>query len=576
MSSKVGDRTAEAREKIAGLAERLEELGAIEEPGEETTADVYHTIDRVYWDMCRQVLDEVVQGDYREKIVFPGDLSDFLCYGHAGLPQQEFLAASIERTKRFDQTQSPYRIVTVDSALTEACRRILLVDEVRRLSEERQEILRRIEEHPIRMERLFDGKMMLLDQVVRDAGTRERLRHQLTDWYSLLQPYIRMEKQVKDGGLSSRTERIRYIDFKERYTKLLEQAEEGLRIAGSSGGKMKQILEAMVEETQALVGMDKRLDEVTRELEKRSLEAEQINATQVRVGLEEEIAYLQSMAKMCAKWAQMPPLSIPLAQREVAEPLPIVETLAVIDEYDPGLFNHKVARKRGIPSILILPASGNGKYDWKNNRFLIPSLFPRTILESLASAAINYRDDVDRQSGDREMLNSFRETKEVRDLRSSIKIQNRLMDEYVNWIVKEAAGYQVMEKEIREWFEEHIGPDKNDVKLPKEYRTLSFKDIQAETERLAGIPESSDKYYRLAVLTSMKNKRDQEDQEAALRFIEKAVEQNASAPDYFYTLGILCRRTHKKKRATEAFRKYTQIAPQSWWSRKAQEHLVGL
>ena len=278
---------------------------------------------------------------------------------------------------------------------------------------------------------------------------------------------------------------------------------------------------------------------------------------------------------MCARWAKVPPQSIPMVERPVAEPQEITENLDRIVAYDPGLFTGRVVKRRGIPAILVLPGMGNGKYDWKNNRFLVPSQFPRTILERLASAVINYRDDVDRQSGDRELLNSFKAIKGVRELRSSIKVQNKLMEEYVNWVVKEAVGYQVMEKEIREWFEEYIGPDKNDVKAPPEYHALGIQEIHAEVARLEALPEEGDRFHRLACVISRKNRRDPEEQEIALGHAVRAVELGPTAPDYHYTLGILYKRTRKKKKAAEMFRKYTQIAPQSWWSRKAQEHLVG-
>ncbi len=515
-----------------------------------------------------------MQTPLADKLVFPKDVEELLSFGFLGLPSQAFLGEHVQGVRGFARDKAAYRVIYLPEALNEAYRRILLMDELRDMKRAREDLLERIENYPSRMSRLFDGLMQLIEQTVPGASVADRLRTVYTDWYAQLEPYVRMEKQVKEGGLAQREERVRYIEFKDKHRRLLEEAEEMLR-GYASADNIRSIAEAMQVETETVATSDKRLAEATREFDRKTNEAREITAVTVRVALEEEIAYFQSMARMCAKWAKVPPQSIPLAKREVAGPKGIVQTLAQIEEFDPGLFNNRVAKKRGAPTVLVLPASGNGKYDWKNNRFLIPMLCPRSILESLASAAINYRDDVDRQSGDREMLNSFKDTKEVRDIRSTIKIQDKLMAEYVAWIVKESAGFQVMEKETREWFEEHIAPDKNDVRIPKEYRFLTIKDINAEIARLKDQPDAGDKFYRLAVLVSMKNKRDQDDQRESLRYAELAVEKTPTSPDYIYTLGILCKRTHKKKEAADAFRRYTQIAPQSWWSRKAQEHLVG-
>ena len=92
------------------------------------------------------------------------------------------------------------------------------------------------------------------------------------------------------------------------------------------------------------------------------------------------------------------------------------------------------------------------------------------------------------------MIRSFWDLKEMKKTRSVVKVQQRLMTEYVTWIVKESQGYRIMEKEIRNWFEQYIAPDKHDVKVSiavVKVRVTSTPSVGGSDSPLSPIPTTS-------------------------------------------------------------------------------------
>ena len=164
------------------------------------------------------------------------------------------------------------------------------------------------------------------------------------------------------------------------------------------------------------------------------------------------------------------------------------------------------------------------------------------------------------------MITSYKnEIKANREIRSIRKLRQILVENYISWVTKEAGGYAVMEKDVRDWFEYNIGPKKNMVIMPRDLRGLNLKDVNDRLAGLGNVSKRAEDQYRLGVLHALK-----EDFKAAQECFERVI---SVAPDYAnaYYSGAICLQRLKDKRYNDFFNDFIKRAPQSWWSKKAQE-----
>ena len=378
----------------------------------------------------------------------------------------------------------------------------------------------------------------------------------------LVRPVIEMEKRIKEHGIAGKDDISRFAGMKEQL--------EGLRVKRDqllnkhSAGK--EILERLWRIER---GYGKILELHTRQRKlERNLRrsARKLTRVDVMAALRDELKHLKMLIRMSAQVCRLVPMSVPLQQCALSTPIEVALVMDQIVDFDPEIFNNRQAKREGLPKVLIVPGIGNGMYDWARNRLVIPTMSGKSLIENLATAMVMYRLDVDQQFNDRRLITSYKnEIKANREIRSIRKLRQILVENYISWVTKEAGGYAVMEKDVRDWFEYNIGPKKNMVIMPRDLRGLNLKDVNDRLAGLGNVSKRAEDQYRLGVLHALK-----EDFKAAQECFERVI---SVAPDYAnaYYSGAICLQRLKDKRYNDFFNDFIKRAPQSWWSKKAQE-----
>lgn len=168
--------------------------------------------------------------------------------------------------------------------------------------------------------------------------------------------------------------------------------------------------------------------------------------------MDEQVRRLSQFAKLLAGRSRHRPFTAvtpppwPLTGKLVTDELNRIQSL------DTTLFPEKFLRRRGLPSVLLLPCFGSGLYDWQDG-LIVMSLYPENITSAAVAALAEFRMDAD---DSKELFNSFgSDIKRNRGL-GFAKLKELFISDYSAWIQKEAQGFRVMEKDIRSWFERKI------------------------------------------------------------------------------------------------------------------------
>jgi tetratricopeptide (TPR) repeat protein len=348
--------------------------------------------------------------------------------------------------------------------------------------------------------------------------------------------------------------------------------------------------------TQEIILLRKRLADLREELEGIERERDTVETRCRNVGVERRLqleSWLREVkenTELCSKFGRCLYTPLLLDGKPVVKRAEIVETIKYVESWDPQLFRNRRVEKEGIPKILMTPGSGNGSYDYRTNTIVIPVATPSTLLEAVAYALALYRRDIDKTENEGKLWESFFDEDVWRkaEMKRPSGIRDRMnvfVSRYCLWILKETSGFSVLEPAIREWFELSVAPDRRRPILPRELRRVRVDDI--ENRRRAYLAQGdAHALYCHAVLSFRV-----EDYDAALDSTEKSVRMNAEFADVHWLFGLLMtldeqtlRETRaeglrklglleRRKRAKTCFQTYLKLAPQSWWSQKAQQYI---
>ncbi|MBI4567532.1 MAG: tetratricopeptide repeat protein [Planctomycetes bacterium] len=248
-----------------------------------------------------------------------------------------------------------------------------------------------------------------------------------------------------------------------------------------------------------------------------------------------------------------------------------------IEEFHPGLFDNMRVRRVGRPVFALIPGCGHAISDYPTNRILVPLCHPRSLLESVSSGLLMYLRDVTQHSynpNERLLLTYQKEINRDFTLKGFAKTHRLLLRDYVKWIEKGSEGLGVFDRETREWFERYIAPDKYSIRVPTDFRDLDLKAINQQVSQIntaGGL--GAEEHYVLGVLHALADRL-----EPALGHFRKCLNLDVDHrfPDAAYNLGVLHRKARQYQQARECFQKYIATGAESWWTRKAQEHIRSL
>lgn len=551
---------------------QLEEAGRLPE-GARSATDLKPSIDTAYWRAMSDFVSNLVPESLPENLVFDERLSYALNFGLlTDSPAHAWAMEQVQGSMPFPPKHPSHVAVYVTQALNQRYREILKIDTIRKLTEAVERIKKAIEDAPGEREEEINQRTKLIDASAKDAGDAKKLKDLYAKLDASLERYKLMEKKNREGGFGGQEERQAYITLTQERNGQTEQVEKLLSYFKEAADDIRKHDVAADGCLTNLINLRDEKRQKEKDIDREKNAVTNVSLLDVKAGLEEMLGGLKGNGRLTSKLGKAMQISIPLEERELVTPEKAYEALDKIEEYDPNLFNNRGVKRKGKPEILIVPGIGEGIYEWEGNRLLIPTMYTRSILASVASAVVLYRVDVDQSYNDREMILSYKnDIKENKKIRSMIKLRQQLIKDYLLWVTKESMGFPLMEKPNREWFEYRIGPNKYDPKYPRDLRGLSLKQQREAVEAEAAKPESPLQLFRLALAHFLM---DQENQDLIGREVtprlEKALQLDPKNLDVIYSLAAIYRKI-KNRRCIELFVEYSKQAPQSWWQKKAIE-----
>lgn len=532
---------------------------------EEGIAQVRPQINNEYWNAVLQLAEEIVpEPPFQPNLQYDRRQILFAGYGIAGFGLFDWEADLSARLADESKPRGEYEIRLIPNAMNDAYRAALGLDKRMDVKLQQSRVDYQIELTVQYIRDMQAHCAALIQKYLNKADAEEMM--QISSVYDeRIRPILTMEKQIKERGMSKKEDITRFAQMKEEVEQVRARRDQLL----SRTDKGKKILDAFLKVERGyvkLLDLNSRAVQVKKDMEKTRRVVSRVDLIS---SVKDEIKHLKMLMNMTSQLCRMVPMSVPLSDLSLATPGLIAEAMDKIVDFDPDVFHNRHGKRDGIPHVLIVPGTGNGMYDWSKNRLVIPSLSARNVLENVATAVVMYRLDVDQQFSDRKLIQSYKnEIKANREVRSIRKLRQILVENYVTWISKEAEGYAVLDREVREWFEQNIGPKKNNVIIPKTLRGLTLSEINTKLENFSKRPpheRTAQDFYELGVMFAMK-----EEFKEAANFFAQTISVDPDFVNAYYSGGICFRKSHDK-RGVEFLTEFVKRAPQSWWSKKAQE-----
>ncbi len=308
------------------------------------------------------------------------------------------------------------------------------------------------------------------------------------------------------------------------------------------------------------------------EIAKLTEKQEQISPAEVAATLSRELDHMRELAMLASKRVHSAVSPFLLADAKPFTTKILSDCFNRVTEFDPSIFRTDRAMNLGKPSILLLPGSGRGIYDWKNNLFMIP-LVPQAaaFMISVAGACIEYRLDCD---DIRRLAEGFAALPEQKGIRSQITLRENLIRDYSRWMTSEYDGFRVLSKEARAFFEHEIGPKRGEpvfagLRQPFEMLPEEYKERCHEVDAVVGengLGGTDADIFEGAMINWNRGQFLQ-----AYEAYSELARRKAPMHFLLYNLGIAAIKTGHKQDAVDAFNAFALANPQGYWAGTARD-----
>jgi len=534
-----------------------------------------------FWTWLAESLGEIIRenGDVNPFIDANVDLIDFgIC------PELVDTAAVKAAVADCSMETCRIQVRTVSQWLKELMQKIRSGDKVEKL------------ERDIKVEKLQHKKLLdEIGEIQRDRRSKiENMYFRPTDPAKSLAELenteklqldsIRKKKDISKGAFLTVEQKREHMKQQLELQKKLDFAAAFINTLPNKDGstEVKNLTKRIEELFIKVVDVEAGLKKLTDELEIVQKKSSEMSTAEIETRVTEEIDYIRDLVKLSARRISIEPFPLARPEDKIFAMSMLLKSLNQITEFDPHIFHNDRVPLFGRPYVLLVPATGNAIYDWKNNCIILPTIPPGgNFMGSLATGIIEYRLDADEE---KKILTSFNQLPDLKACRSIVQLKARLIKEYIIWMTSEYNGFRILSKESKNWFEHEIGPSKNDIFTPLEFQSYTmtgtefnklFDDITArlkEADESEGkIEPSADDLWGGALLYYQQGK-----PEKACPLLEKLVQvqpQNAMA---WYNLGFVAMKHMNKTLARTAFNAYCKMDTQSWWSKAARDQLRNL
>lgn len=283
--------------------------------------------------------------------------------------------------------------------------------------------------------------------------------------------------------------------------------------------------------------------------------------------LKNEITRIQVLLRTCGHRGKIMNPSAVHIFKQFVQAQEAITVIDQINEYDPTLFSNPHCERTGLPCILLVPGQGNGLYDIESNCMLLP-IFSYNFKESVVDMLADYRLGVD--EGDVLMKSFAKEMSPGNKLDSNIRLRGLFKRHYMIWVTKEVLGYKALDRNARKWFETHIAPKNDQIKVPRGLLTLHPGDFDDLKEMLdAGLnenPHSALLHLKLGTILALS----EQDLDRSLKCFLQALKLDPQLHDTEYNIAQIYMKFGRKREAVAYFQKYSSHNYHNWWTAIAQ------
>jgi hypothetical protein len=525
-------------------------------------------LNRRFWEEILAVVKRRSGEGRGKRLEFTDDEKDLIDFGYVPIPSMDLPAETPDRIAAYRKAAADHGVRLLHEYLQDAYRRASLRDKRKGAERESREAAETFQAHRKSIQQTQDTRATFIRENIAGAEAAKLIEYNRAIDEHLWE-IIDLEYKKKNGGLRTRDERLRFVELRDLVTSARRDRDRVLDLL-PQGPDVRIHTKEIEDGFEKSYRLALQLKKAERHRHEVTEEAAQVTGADLQLAMEDEIKMLRSFAQMSARYAKTVPFGPITSPDKLPHPETIEETFRHIQSFDPGLFDNRHAKSDGKPRILIFPGNGTGTYDWSRNRLLIPSQPTGDLVQVLSYAAVMYRYDVDQQRNDRALILSFqKDVKENEGLRSVRALREALVDSYVTWIAKESLGFGVLSREMREWFEQEIGPKKNQPIFPVELQGMKTSEARAKIASMKkeSALQTPENLYTLALCEFVSG-----EHENSLKHFDRACQKKEDFHEAYYSAAMVCFALHQTG-AKSRLQTYLKIAPQSWWTKKAQEHL---
>jgi len=386
----------------------------------------------------------------------------------------------------------------------------------------------------------------------------------------------RIKENIAGGAFLNPDEKRTYVIQQQNYENAFNNVDSIISEITDEGqaNKIKKFGEIIRDNILKTIKDEKALVITKKELQDVIDEINRMNSVDVENKIEKIVIFNRELVKLSARRKRMEPISVFYGRQTLLDLKAVEQVMETAKEFDPKLFRNSRINIVGKPAMVLIPGYGNGVFDWKYNAMVIPTMPSGDPKASVFTAVVEYKLDCDE---DRVLLASYNKLKDYAGIRSIFALKEKFIKDYIAFMTQETAGYKVLTKEVRQWFEHEVAPSKINIKIPPEIdpAMMSRKEFDEHKEKLekkvADDQASSFEHFNLGVLYEYL----MEDAKSMQSFIRAVIADKTNLHAMF-NVGIMALKTKERKIAEKFFTQYQKLDPQSWWSGVCRDHLIKL
>ena len=539
-------------------------------PDAPTLEDRRARLNEAWWEAVHEIVPGAVPADHNAPLQFSDDARRLIDYGI-------FPGSGLEAARaRLETGAQVAGVLHLHDSLAAVLDDVLRRDSVREYRAELAAVQHDIDIWPETHLTHIRYRDARINELLGDNPRGPHVLRLLSETDEKLEQYKRLEAREKSGGSLSSEDRRAWGTIRHFVDSRREQISTMLAPVTDVTNKQAGLASAALaasEAVEASVGHLLELHARRRELDQQILEqqsaARRVTPQEIMKALRRELDAVAGLLRLAARYARVGECAVPVDENaEYIDADAAADAMEHVLEFDPRLLNNSLAGKFGSPELLLAPGIGDGVFDSKRNRLLVPQRCTAGVLQSLAHAAVLYRLDVDT---DRTLLASYR-TNVQRSVRANLKLRNNLVRDYVTWMTQEALGDEVLPRKTREWFEQQLAPDKTQPWLPIDLRGLNDHQLRQALKALDDEAEGAEREYCAGVIEwKLAPGNEQAIRQRALPRLQRAEALQPTHLGAVYSAATLYMQLKDFQQAIAAFRRFTEISPRSWWTCKAIE-----